>query len=188
MSVSIAAPTDAMANIIDVATFVRTLSFDAMPVDVVRHSKRCLLDLIGVAAGGTRMPAASIVNTYAVTQMTSCDAGARLLFDGRRASRAGAAFAGASTTDALDAHDGHVLTKGHAGVAILPALLAAVDGALNLDPSRRPTAAALAGTLRLVRQKRRRSRGPSRFPRPPIIANGSSGSRRVSACPRVPTI
>jgi hypothetical protein len=37
-------------------------------------------------------------------------------------------------------------------------LLAAVDGALNLDPSRRPSAAALAGTLRLVGQKRRRSR------------------------------
>jgi hypothetical protein len=40
-------------------------------------------------------------------------------------------------------------------------LLAAVDGALNLDPSRRPSAAALAGTLRLVRQKRRHSRGGS---------------------------
>ena len=41
---------------------------------------------------------------------------------------AGAAFAGASIIDALDGHDGHVLTKGHAGVAVLPALLAYVDG------------------------------------------------------------
>src|SRR5439155_5060215 len=92
------------------------------------QGKRCVLDLIGVAAGGSRMPAASIANTYAATQMTSRDAEARLLFDGRRASRAGAAFAGASTIDALDAHDGHALTKGHAGVAALPALLAAIDG------------------------------------------------------------
>jgi 2-methylcitrate dehydratase PrpD len=128
MIAALAAPTEATPNTIDVATFVGTLSFDAMPIDVVHQSKRCLLDLIGVAAGGTRMPATSIANTYAATQMTSRDAEARLLFDGRRASRAGAAFAGASTIDALDAHDGHVLTKGHAGVAVLPALLAAIDG------------------------------------------------------------
>src|SRR4029078_1456186 len=47
---------------------------------------------------------------------------------GRRPTLAGAAFAGAATIDALDGHDGHVLTKGHAGVAGLPALLAFVDG------------------------------------------------------------
>src|ERR1700686_1552813 len=52
-----------------------------------------------------------------------------MLFDGRRAGIAGAAFAGAATIDAIDGHDGHVLTKGHAGVAILPALLALCDGA-----------------------------------------------------------
>jgi len=34
---------------------------------------------------------------------------------------------GASTIDAFDAHDGHPLTKGHAGVAVLPALLAVAD-------------------------------------------------------------
>ncbi len=38
-------------------------------------------------------------------------------------------FCGATTIDAFDAHDGHLLTKGHAGVAVLPALLAYVDGA-----------------------------------------------------------
>jgi 2-methylcitrate dehydratase PrpD len=112
----------------DVPGFIRAVTFDALPEDVVRQGRRCLLDLIGVAAGGTRMPAAAIANTYVATQMTSRHAEARLLFDGRRASRAGAAFAGASTIDALDAHDGHVLTKGHAGVAVLPALLAAIDG------------------------------------------------------------
>ena len=38
-------------------------------------------------------------------------------------------------------------------------LLAAVDRALDLDPARRPDAAVLAQTLRLVRRKRRRTRG-----------------------------
>ena len=118
---------------VDVAAVVRMLQLDAMPADVVAQAQRCVLDLIGVAAGGARTPAASIVNAYAASHMTSRASEARLLFDGRRASRAGAAFAGATTIDALDAHDGHVLTKGHAGVAVLPALLAAIDGGAACD-------------------------------------------------------
>ena len=116
-----------------VVDFIRALTPASVPHDVMRQAERCLLDLIGVAAGGARTPAAVIVNAYAATQMTSRDAGARMLFDGRRASCAGAAFAGASTIDALDGHDGHVLTKGHAGVAVLPALLAAIDAGVECD-------------------------------------------------------
>jgi 2-methylcitrate dehydratase PrpD len=112
---------------LDVSAFARMLSRDALPADVVAQAQRCLLDLIGVAAGGARTQAAVIVDDHAACEMTSRSAQARLLFDGRRASRAGAAFAGAATIDALDAHDGHVLTKGHVGVAVLPVLLAAID-------------------------------------------------------------
>lgn len=112
----------------DVPAFVRGLAFADLPDDVVRQATRCLLDLIGVAAAGSTTKAAAIANAYAATQLCGRDHEARLLFDGRRASIAGAAFAGATTIDAIDAHDGHVLTKGHAGVAILPALLALIDG------------------------------------------------------------
>src|SRR6476646_2770491 len=56
-----------------------------------------------------------------------------MLFDGRRASPAGAAFAGATTIDSFDAHDGHVLVKGHAGVVVLPTLLAMVDSGAACD-------------------------------------------------------
>jgi 2-methylcitrate dehydratase PrpD len=113
------------------AGFARELEFDALPDDVVRTALLCLTDLIGVAAAGARTPAAAIVNAYASTQMCGRDREARILFDGRRASLAGAAFAGAATIDAIDAHDGHVLTKGHAGAALLPALLAYVDGGVG---------------------------------------------------------
>jgi 2-methylcitrate dehydratase PrpD len=50
-----------------------------------------------------------------------------MLFDGRRVSRLGAALAGGMIIDSFDAHDGHLLTKGHAGVAVLPAVLAYAD-------------------------------------------------------------
>ena len=112
----------------DVPAFIRELLFDELPADVVAQAQRCLLDLIGVAAAGSRTSASAMVNTYAATQLAGLDRNARILFDGRRAGLAGAAFAGGTTIDAFDAHDGHVLTKGHAGVAVLPALLAYLDG------------------------------------------------------------
>jgi 2-methylcitrate dehydratase PrpD len=124
-------PARQTARIAGAAALARELEFDALPDDVIRMALRCLLDLIGVAAAGARTPAAAIVNAYASTQMCGRDREARILFDGRRASLAGAAFAGAATIDAIDAHDGHVLTKGHAGVALLPALLAYVDGGVG---------------------------------------------------------
>lgn len=115
----------------DVPTFARTLEFSDLPSAVVDQAKRLLLDLIGVAAAGARTPAARIARAYAAAQLGGREQVARMLFDGERAGVAGAAFAGATTIDAIDAHDGHPLTKGHAGVAVLPSLLAYVDGAVT---------------------------------------------------------
>ncbi len=111
-----------------VTSFVRSLSFADLPPEVVDQAKRCLLDLIGIGAAGSRTTASALARAYASSQLRGSDETARMMFDGRRAGIAGAAFAGASTIDAVDGHDGHVLTKGHAGVAILPALLALCDG------------------------------------------------------------
>ncbi len=123
------------ASFASAGEFARGLAYDDVPADALAQAQRCLLDLIGVAAAGSRTSAAAIVNSYAFTQMGGRDRAARFLFDGRRAGLAGAAFAGATTIDAFDAHDGHVLTKGHAGVAVLPALLAYLDGGV-CPPSR----------------------------------------------------
>jgi 2-methylcitrate dehydratase PrpD len=125
----------AVAAIADVPAFVRGLSFDRLPDEVVASARRSLLDLIGVAAAGSRTRAAAIAGAYAATQLCGSDRSARILFDGRRAGLAGAAFAGATAIDALDGHDGHPLIKGHAGAALLPALLALVDGALPGEPA-----------------------------------------------------
>jgi 2-methylcitrate dehydratase PrpD len=107
--------------------FIHGLRFDDLPEAVVAQAKRCLLDLVGVAAAGLSTDLSRVARAHAVRHMGAGAAGARILLDGRRASPAGAAFAGASTIDAFDAHDGHPLTKGHAGVAVLPALLAVAD-------------------------------------------------------------
>ncbi|SDK62167.1 MmgE/PrpD family protein [Billgrantia gudaonensis] len=97
---------------------------DADPLshpDLLPRAKRCLLDLVGVAAGATRTDLAGHARRFVTTQ----HGGDRpLLFADGRASPTGVALHGAWLIDALDAHDGQVLTKGHAGVALLPGLLA----------------------------------------------------------------
>jgi 2-methylcitrate dehydratase PrpD len=111
----------------DTIAFIHRLAFEDLPADVVRQAKRCLLDLVGVAAGGRQTQLSDIACSFAARFLKADGHGARIMFDGRRASPMGAAFAGAATIDALDAHDGHPLTKGHAGAALLPALLAMFD-------------------------------------------------------------
>lgn len=87
----------------------------------IHQAKRCLLDLLGVAAGATRTSLADKATRFVTTQ----HGGDRpLLFANGQASPTGVALHGAWLIDALDAHDGQVLTKGHAGVALLPGLLA----------------------------------------------------------------
>ena len=100
----------------------RISSLDDAPTEVVDQAKRCLLDLIGVAAAGSRLEASRIIRSVAASQFGGT--GGFFLFDGRSASAAGAALANATTIDGFDAHDGHPLTKGHAGCGSLAGLLA----------------------------------------------------------------
>ena len=116
-----------------VPDFIRHLRFEDLPADVIAQARRCLLDLIGVAAAGSRTHAAQIACRHAAAHMRGSEHESRMLFDGRRASAAGVAFAGATMLDSFDAHDGHVLVKGHVGVAVLPALLAFVDSGAACD-------------------------------------------------------
>jgi 2-methylcitrate dehydratase PrpD len=129
---------DTPVGLADVPAFIRGLVFDRLPREVVASAQRSLLDLIGVAAAGSRTRVAAIASAYAATQLGGGNWTARILFDGRRAGIAGAAFAGATTIDAFDAHDGHALTKGHSGVVLLPALLAIIDGARPDQAAARP--------------------------------------------------
>ncbi|MFO8142527.1 MAG: MmgE/PrpD family protein [Marinobacter sp.] len=99
------------------------LSFNSsqLPAPLMELAKTCLLDLIGVAASATQTQLANIGGRFVKSQYP----GHRpLLFTQGSASPIGAALYGGWLIDALDAHDGHVLTKGHAGVALLPGLLA----------------------------------------------------------------
>ena len=106
--------------------FTLDLGFEDIPPAIITKAEDLLLDLLGVAAAAHPVDAARIARetAYATFGAGPNAPAARLLFDGRQTSPAGAAYAGASQIDSFDAHDGHPLTKGHTGVAVLPTLLA----------------------------------------------------------------
>lgn len=110
--------------------FLHDLQWADLSPDLAGQARLWLLDLLGVAAGGSRTRLSHIVREHAVLNFGAGPgaATARILFDGRSVSPVGAALAGGMTIDALDAHDGHKLTKGHVGCGVLPALLALAEG------------------------------------------------------------
>lgn len=116
-----------------IAQFIGALRYDDLPETVLVQARRCLLDLSGVAAAGTQTRLSRVIRNHAAGHLCAPSGGARMLFDGRRVSLPGAALAGATTIDSLDAHDGHVLTKGHVGVTIFPVLAALADAGLIAD-------------------------------------------------------
>lgn len=99
--------------------FIAELTWDDLPPQVRRQSKLCLLDLIGVGAGGAGTKLSRIIRDYSALDMGGA---LPMMFDGRGASVSGVALAGGMTIDALDGHDGFNPAKGHAGCGVLPAL------------------------------------------------------------------
>ncbi len=117
----------------DVIQFIHGLRYEDLPQSVIAHARRCILDLCGVAVGGTTTELSRIIRNHAEANFASNSRSVRMMFDGRRVSLPGAALAGGMTIDSLDAHDGHVLTKGHVGVTVLPVLLALSDAGYIQD-------------------------------------------------------
>jgi 2-methylcitrate dehydratase PrpD len=70
------------------------------------------------------MRSARIARDHAAKRYGAAQQAVPMLFDGRAVSPPGFAFSGAIAIDAVDGHDGHQSCKGHAGAALLPALLA----------------------------------------------------------------
>lgn len=112
-----------------VAKFIHHTTYEDLPADVAHQAKRCLLDLLGVAAAGTSTNLSQILYRHALEHSGGSNRASRLLFNGSRVGAADAALANAGTIDSMDGHDGHRLVKGHAGAATLPAVLAFMDEA-----------------------------------------------------------
>lgn len=109
-----------------VDAFVRDLNAADVPPDVFEMSALFLLDLVGVGAAASRLDASQIATRHAARHWAAGtpEDTVSLAFDGRPTSRPGCAYALATMIDNLDAHDGWQPSKGHAGAALLPAIIA----------------------------------------------------------------
>jgi 2-methylcitrate dehydratase PrpD len=125
--------------------FAGSLTYDAIPKEMRAVLRRSFADTLGVAAVGSTTEISSITRTIADRLWRSSPeiGAARMIFDGRPVSPAGAAFAGAFTIDSIDGHDTTSPCKGHAGSAVFPALLAVAD-------SLKATGAAISGQELMV--------------------------------------
>ena len=128
----------------DLAEFV--LGTPDVPEGALDFTATLLVDTLGVTAGSARLDAGRIARDHAVrfhAAGTPAEA-ATLLFDGRKASIPGAAFAAATQTDNLDAHDGFNPAKGHIGCAVVPALCALAESEPELPARDALTALAIS--------------------------------------------
>ena len=116
----------------DVYQFIKHLDWDQLPKEVQKITTRCLLDTIGVAFAGVNTKAAKIAKEVAIEEFgankKSCS---RLIAFSGVSSVVGAAMAGGYLIDSVDAHDGHSMTKGHAGASVVPALIALSDNLIR---------------------------------------------------------
>ena len=105
----------------DPIDFIHALDWRALPMEVQHQAKRCVLDLIGVAAGALETDLSGMIRAHAAQTFGGS---MPMLFDARTASPAGVALAAGMTIDALDGHDGFNPAKGHIGCPLFPAALA----------------------------------------------------------------
>lgn len=122
-------PDASVAIAVRVADFVLRRPASVFPAEVLEQAGYLLLDTTGIAIAASPMDAGRIARDAAALLYGSSDPlhSARMLFDGRRVSIAGAAYAAATQIDNLDGHDGYSPTKGHIGVAVMPALAALAE-------------------------------------------------------------
>lgn len=100
---------------------IHSLRWNDLPAPVKQQVELCLLDLIGVGAGGLGTKLSQIIRTHSAETFGGS---APMMFDARTASPAGVALAAGMTIDALDGHDGYNPAKGHIGCPLFPAALA----------------------------------------------------------------
>jgi 2-methylcitrate dehydratase PrpD len=123
------------------------LRYEAVPAASRDFAQLLILDLVGVAAGASKMRSGRIARDHAVRHWAAGDGApaARLLFDGRQTSLPGFGFAMATQIDNLDAHDGWQPSKGHGGAALFPALAAFAQAMPDGLSGRDAIAAMVAG-------------------------------------------
>jgi len=100
-----------------------------VPEETLHFMSTLLIDTLGVGVGAADLKVGRIARDFAADfhGAGSAENAATMMFDGRTVSIPGAAWALATQIDNLDGHDGYAPSKGHIGVAVVPALVALAE-------------------------------------------------------------
>jgi len=113
-----------------VISFLQEFNYEDIPEVSKDNATRNFLDIIGVAASATNTELSKIIRNHSslfYSHNPKTGLPASIWFDGTKVNAIGASLANAMTIDALDAHDGQKLTKGHVGCGLIPSLIAAME-------------------------------------------------------------
>lgn len=111
------------------ASFVATLSREAIPDDVADRAGLAIADTVGAILGGTSDPAVAALTA----EWAERNGGQSTLFGtaGQRTSAYKAAFCNATAGTVLELDEGHRFAAGHPAIHVLPAVLADGEGAFK---------------------------------------------------------
>jgi len=107
------------------ARFVLETSYPSFPKEVVHQGKRCFLDLLGVALGGSRQPLSRIL--VKMVKEFGGKPQATVLGHGLKTNVMNAALINGAMAHALDYDDTHVGSLGHPSAPVIPAVLAMAE-------------------------------------------------------------
>ncbi len=111
---------------VDVVRFVRNLSFDQLPRDVVQKAKYCILDTIGCSLVGTATTEHAKILIDLLRELGG-KREATIFGDGFKTTAMNAALANGTTAHSLDLDDAHRESFFHVGVGSIPAVLALAE-------------------------------------------------------------
>ncbi len=105
--------------------YVLENSFSSFPREVIHQGKRCFLDLLGVALGGSKQPLSRIL--IGMAREFGGKPQATVLGNGFKTNVLNAALINGSMAHALDYDDTHLGALGHPSAPIIPAVLAIAE-------------------------------------------------------------
>jgi 2-methylcitrate dehydratase PrpD len=107
------------------ARFAVETSYRSFPKPVVHQAKRCFLDLLGVALGGSKQPLGKIL--VKVAKDFGGKPQATVLGHGLKTNVMNAALVNGAIAHALDYDDTHIYSIGHPSAPVIPAVLAVAE-------------------------------------------------------------
>ena len=105
-----------------VATFIKNITWQDLPIDVQAKAKICLLDALGAIITGKEAVVTQVGKKFAKRIWPGSNE-ASILLSGERTSAVGAAFVNACAANALDIDDDGAYTEGHPGAQLIPVTL-----------------------------------------------------------------